>query len=158
MANLKNSCHFEGRIYDPKFSTITAGGKETKKVQFKLIVNKRLTKEQREKAKNDSSIKTSEFVPMSALGGTAEFIESWLPAGRAAIVEATYTTYDYTDSKSGEKAYGHIFNVNDIDFVATSKEDAGSNGSSNSSSSSNSNKSSGGFNMFEESSDEKAPW
>lgn len=157
MANLKNTCRFEGRIYDPKFSTISINGKDTKKVQFKLIVSKKLTKEQRDKAKNDNSIKVSEFVPMSALGGTAEFIESWLPAGKAAIVETTYATYEYTDSKSGEKGYGHIFNVNEIEFVATSKDDAGSsNHSSSSSSSSNNNNS--GFNMFEETSEEKEPW
>lgn len=157
MANLKNSCHFEGRIYDPKFSTISINGKDVKKVQFKLIASKKLTKEQRDKAKNDSSIKTAEFVPMSAIGSSAEFIENWLPAGKAASVEATYATYEYTDSKSGEKNYGHIFNVNDIEFVATSKDDAGSNNSSNSSSNSSSSNGSG-FNMFEETSTESAPW
>ena len=157
MENLKNSCTFIGRVYGSKYSTVNMGGEEVKKVMLNLIVNKNLSKEQREKAKNDSSIKTAEFVPMSATGSTAQYIETYFPDGKAAVVKATYATYTRNNSKSGEKEYGHIFNIEKIDFLPTDKADLGSNSSSNSSSN-NSSSNNSGFNMFEETSSESAPW
>lgn len=156
MRNLKNDCIFEGRIYDPKFSTMNINGKDVDKVFFKLIVPKQLSKEQRDKAKNDSSIETSTFVPMSALGAPAKFIKDYFPAGKAALISASYETYKKTNNQSGEKEYGHIFNVNDVEFVSTDSKNLGENNNSSNSSSNNSNNS--GFSMFEETTDEQKPW
>ena len=157
MRNLKNNCTFEGRIYDPKFSTVKMNGDDVDKVFFKLIVPKQLSKEQRDKAKNDSSIETSTFVPMSAIGSSAKFIKDWFPAGKAALISASYETYKKTNNQSGEKEYGHIFNVDAVEFVSSDSKNVSDNNNSSSNSSSN-NSNNSGFSMFEETTDEQKPW
>ena len=158
MRNLKNECKFEGRIYDPKFSTVQMNGNDIDKVFFKLIVPKQLSKEQRDKAKNDNSIETSTFVPMSAIGAPAKFIKDWFPAGKAALISASYETYKKTNSQSGEKEYGHIFNVDSIEFVSSDSKNVESNNNSSSNSNSSSNNNSSGFSMFEDTPDDQKPW
>lgn len=158
MNNAYNSCRFIGRV--AKINSVnTRQGQngEYKTIMFSLAVDRNLTKEQRAKAKNDNSIQTADFIPLSASGKVAEFVEQWMPVGRAAIVDCHYESYKKTNSQNGQTEYGHTFRVDSINFtVADAKSLQGNNGgnnnynNSNKQASNNNNNSNNSFSMFDE--------
>lgn len=158
MSNAYNSCRFIGRIARINSVNIRQGQNgEYKTIMFSLAVDRNLTKEQRAKAKNDNSIQTADFIPLSASGKVAEFVEQWMPAGRAAIVDCHYESYKKTNSQNGQTEYGHIFRVDSINFsVADAKSlQNNANGNNYNNSGNNHNNNSGnnsnnGFSMFDE--------
>lgn len=155
MSNAYNTCRFIGRIARVnQVNTRQGQNGEYKTVMFTLVVNRSLSKDQRDKAKNDSSIQTADFIPLSASGKIVDFIEDWMPVGRAAIVDCHYETYKKTNQQTGQTEYGHTFRVDSIDFsVADSKNLQGNNGGNNNTNkqtSNNNNNSNAGFSMFDE--------
>lgn len=118
MINPSNLCMFEGRIVrDPQYSTVQIGGDSVEKALFTIAVDRALTANQRQKAKTDSSIKTADFVPCSLLGGSVATLRSYFPQGKAIKVVGHYTEYQTTDQQTGQKKYGHMFEIDTIGFV-----------------------------------------
>ena len=117
MVNARNMCIFNGRIarVDEPVSRKGANGDFTT-LRFSIAVDRVLTKEQKEKAKRDQSIKTCDFVPCEAIGATADTILKWMPKGRSVTAVCTYDTYESINNKTGEKYYGHQFKVEQITF------------------------------------------
>lgn len=117
MVNARNMCIFNGRIarVDDPVSRKGANGDFTT-LRFSIAVDRVLTKEQKEKAKRDQSIKTCDFVPCEAIGATADTILKWMPKGRSVTAVCTYDTYESINNKTGEKYYGHQFKVEQITF------------------------------------------
>ncbi len=157
MSNTYNSCRFIGRIAKVnQVNTRQGQNGEYKTVMFTLAVNRSLSKDQRDKAKNDSSIQTADFIPLSASGKIVDFIEDWMPVGRAAIVDCHYETYKKTNQQTGQTEYGHTFRVDSIDFsVADAKSLQGNTNANNNYNNNNSNNNSGNnsnnsFSMFDE--------
>lgn len=154
MNNAYNSCRFIGRV--AKINSVnTRQGQngEYKTIMFSLAVDRNLTKEQRAKAKNDNSIQTADFIPLSASGKVAEFVEQWMPVGRAAIVDCHYESYKKTNSQNGQTEYGHTFRVDSINFTvadAKSLQNNSTNNNYNSSNNNSGNNSNNSFSMFDE--------
>ena len=158
MTNAYNSCRFIGRV--AKINSVnTRQGQngEYKTIMFSLAVDRNLTKEQRAKAKSDNSIQTADFIPLSASGKVAEFVEQWMPVGRAAVVDCHYESYKKTNSQNGQTEYGHTFRVDSINFsIADSKSlQNNANGNNYNNSGNNHNNNSGNnsnnsFSMFDE--------
>jgi single-stranded DNA-binding protein len=132
---------------------------EYKTIMFSLAVDRNLTKEQKAKAKNDSSIQTVDFIPLSASNSKiVDFIEQWMPVGRAAIVDCHYETYKKTNQQTGQTEYGHTFRVDSINFsVADAKSlqnnangNNYNNNNHNNSNNNSGNNSNNGFSMFDE--------
>ena len=137
MINPHNLATFEGRIArDPQISTVTMGQEQVKIAMFTLAVERALSSAQRQKVKNgDKSIKTADFIPCSATGGSAEIIEKFCPVGKAITITAHYVEYQTTDGSTGQTVYRHIF---EIDNIAFATQDAKSLQGNNSQSSQNS--------------------
>lgn len=152
MENAYNCCRFIGRIAS-KQNVVTRQGNngEYKTLMLSMAVDRNLTKDQRNKAKNDNSIKTCDFVPLSASGGIVDFIEQWCPVGRAVIVTAHYETYEKTNQQTGQKEYGHTFRIDSINFsVADSKNLQNNTNNGNNSNNTNNQNNNQGFSMFDE--------
>lgn len=130
MFNLANCCIFEGRISrDPQFSQVQMGVGQNgqpnmvDKALFSIAVDRALSSQQRQKAKNgDQSIKTADFIPCSLLGAQVATLRQYFPKGKAIKVVGHYTEYQTTDQQTGQTKYGHIFEIDNIGFtVADSK-------------------------------------
>lgn len=118
MINTSNLCMFEGRIArDPQYSTIQINNETVEKALFSIAVDRALTANQRQKAKNDPNIQTADFIPCSLLGGSVATLRNYFPQGKAIKVVGHYTTYSSTDQQTGQKKYGHIFEIDSIGFV-----------------------------------------
>lgn len=134
MFNPNNVCMFEGRISnDPTYSTIGSGQNQFEKALFNIAVQRQLTKDQRDKAKQDSSIKTADFIPCSLIGSGVKILRDYFGKGKAIKVCGSYQEYVTTDSQTGNKKYGHIFTVDSISFTTQDSQGSSSNnGNSNS--------------------------
>ena len=130
MFNLANCCFFEGRISrDPQFSQVQMGiGQNGQpnmvdKALFSIAVDRALSSQQRQKAKNgDQSIKTADFIPCSLIGAQVATLRQYFPKGKAIKVVGHYTEYQTTDQQTGQTKYGHIFEIDNIGFtIADSK-------------------------------------
>ena len=118
MINTSNLCMFEGRIArDPQYSTVQINNETVEKALFSIAVDRALTANQRQKAKNDPNIQTADFIPCSLLGGSVATLRNYFPQGKAIKVVGHYTTYSSTDQQTGQKKYGHIFEIDSIGFV-----------------------------------------
>ena len=95
MANSHNKCSFEGRIArDPKMSTVQVGNDMVSKAFITLAVDRNLNANDRQRAKNgDKSVVTADFVPLSAMGAKADFIQKYCPKGKAVIVDVDYIIF-----------------------------------------------------------------
>ena len=63
MINTSNLCMFEGRIArDPQYSTVQINNETVEKALFSIAVDRALTANQRQKAKNDPNIQTADFI------------------------------------------------------------------------------------------------
>ena len=119
--NAQNLCIFEGRIVnDPKFETIQSQNGPFEKASFTIAVDKNLTSQQRQAAKNDPSIQTADFVNFKLTGSKVDHLKQYCPKGRALTVVASYETWTSTNPNTGEKVYGHVFNV--VDYKWTIKD------------------------------------
>ena len=130
MFNLANCCFFEGRISrDPQFSQVQMGVGQNgqpnmvDKALFSIAVDRALSSQQRQKAKNgDQSIKTVDFIPCSLIGAQVATLRQDFPKGKAIKVVGHYTEYQTTDQQTGQTKYGHIFEIDNIGFtIADSK-------------------------------------
>lgn len=130
MFNLANCCFFEGRISrDPQFSQVQMGVGQNgqpnmvDKALFSIAVDRALSSQQRQKAKNgDQSIKTADFIPCSLIGAQVATLRQYFPKGKAIKVVGHYTEYQTTDQQTGQTKYGHIFEIDNIGFtIADSK-------------------------------------
>lgn len=118
MVNLHNLCIFEGRISsDPKYQTINSQNGAFEKATFSIAVNRQLTAQQRQAAKNNPDIQTADFVNCSITGKAVEVFKQYCPKGKAIIVACTFQTYSYTDQQTGQKKYGYNFNVENFNFT-----------------------------------------
>ena len=118
MINSANICIFEGRITkDPQFSNIQMGQDNVEKALFSIAVDRALSSAQRQKVKNgDQSIKTADFIPCSLLGAQVAVLRQYFPKGKAIRVMGHYTEYQTQDQQTGQKKYGHIFEIDNISF------------------------------------------
>lgn len=118
MINLSNLCYFEGRVAKHnQFSTVQIGQDTVEKAIFSVAVDRALTSNQRQKAKNDQSVQTADFVTCSLLGNQVATLKQYFPVGKAIKVLGHYTTYQTTDQQSGQTKYNHIFEVDAIGFT-----------------------------------------
>ena len=125
MFNLANCCFFEGRISrDPQFSQVQMGiGQNGQpnmvdRALFSIAVDRALSSQQRQKAKNgDQSIKTVDFIPCSLIGAQVATLRRYFPKGNAIKVVGHYTEYQTTDQQTGQTKYGNIFEIDNIGFT-----------------------------------------
>ena len=119
MINPANICIFEGRITrDPQCSTVQMGQDSVEKALFTIAVDRALSSTQRQKVKNgDQSIKTADFIPCSLLGAQVATLRQYFPVGKSIRVMGHYTEYQTTDQQTGQKKYGHMFEVDNISFT-----------------------------------------
>jgi single-strand DNA-binding protein len=119
MINTSNLCIFEGRIArEPQCSNITIGQDSVEKAIFTIAVDRALSSAQRQKVKNgDGSIKTTDFIPCSLLGAKVAVLKQYFPVGKSIKVIGHYTEYQTTDQQTGQKKYGHIFEIDEIGFT-----------------------------------------
>lgn len=118
MINTANMCTFEGRMVKvPQCSTIQMGQDSVEKALFTIAVDRALSSAQRQKVRNgDQSIKTTDFIPCSLLGAKVATLKQYFPVGKAIRVIGHYTEYQTTDQQTGQKKYGHMFEIDEIGF------------------------------------------
>lgn len=145
--NLNNNCSFEGRlIKDVEYSSINGKNGAVAKVKFTLAVDKVMTKQQKEYAKNNN-LPTSDFVPCECLGPKADFINNFFKKGSAMKVVAGFRTYSFDANDGSGKKYAYSFDVVDAGFVvADYSENNGNNGGGNYNNNNGGNKNNGGNN------------
>ena len=132
MVNSHNLCIFEGRISsDPKYQTINSQNGSFEKATFSIAVNRQLTAQQRQAAKNNPNIQTADFVNCSITGKAVEVFKQYCPKGKAITVACTFQTYSYTDQQTGQKKYGYNFNVEDFNFTIADAKGLQQNGGNN---------------------------
>lgn len=132
MVNLHNLCIFEGRISsDPKYQTINSQNGAFEKATFSIAVNRQLTAQQRQAAKNNPNIQTADFVNCSIIGKAVEVFKQYCPKGKAITVACTFQTYSYTDQQTGQKKYGYNFNVENFNFTIADAKGLQQNGGNN---------------------------
>lgn len=118
MINLSNLCIFEGRVArQPQFSTVQIGQDNVEKALFSIAVERAMTSNQRQKAKNDQSIKTADFISCSLLGAQVATLRQYFPVGKGIKVIGHYTEYQTTDQSTGQTKYNHIFEIDNIGFT-----------------------------------------
>lgn len=119
MINNANLCQFEGRmVRDPAFSSFQVGQDTVEKALFTIAVDRALSSGQRQKVKaGDTSIKKTDFIPCSLIGGQVPVLRSYFPVGKAIKVIGRYTEYKTTDNQTGQVKYGHIFELDSIGFT-----------------------------------------
>ena len=114
MINTNNMCIFEGRIVrDPQYSSVQIGNDSVEKALFTIAVDRALSAAQRQKP----NVKTADFIPCSLLGGAVTTLRNYFPQGKAIKVVGHYTEYQTTDQQTGQKKYGHMFEIDNIGFV-----------------------------------------
>lgn len=134
MFNLANCCFFEGRISrDPQYSQVQMGTDQNgnanmvDKAMFSIAVDRALSSQQRQRAKNDQSIKTADFIPCSLLGGQVSTLKNYFGKGKAIKVVGHYTEYQTTDQQTGQTKYGHIFEIDHIGFTTADSKNVQNN-------------------------------
>lgn len=119
MINSSNLCIFEGRVArEPQCNNIQIGQDTVEKAIFTIAVDRALSTAQRQKVKQgDNTIKTADFIPCSLLGAKVAVLKQYFPVGKSIKVIGHYTEYQTTDQQTGQKKYGHIFEVDEIGFT-----------------------------------------
>lgn len=124
MINLNNLCIFEGRTtQNQKYSQINGQSGPIDKVNFSISVPRTLSSQQ----KQDPNVKKNDFVNFSMIGAQVKVLQQYFPAGTPIKVFARYTEYETVDSATGQKKYGHIFEVENIGFVTSPSQNQGGN-------------------------------
>ena len=128
MLNLNNLCIFEGRTtQNQKYSQINGQNGPIDKVYFSVSVPRVLTSQQ----KQDQNAKKNDFVNFSMVGAQVKVLQQYFPAGTPIKVVARYTEYETIDNATGQKKYGHVFEVESISFVTTPSQNQNNNGGNN---------------------------
>lgn len=141
--NLNNQCVFEGRLVkEVEYSTINGKNGAVPKVKFTIAVDKVMTKQQRDYAKNNNQ-PTSDFVPCECIGPKADFINNYFKKGSAIKLVAAFRSYSY-DAQDGTKKYAYSFDVVDAGFVTADYSDANGNGNNNGAGNNNGGNNNGG--------------
>lgn len=129
MFNTNNYCCFEGRTTsNQKYSQINGQNGPIDKVFFSVSVPRALTSQQRQ----DANAKKNDFVNFSMIGPQVKTLQQYFPAGTPIKVIARYTEYESIDNATGQKKYGHVFEVEHIGFVVSPSQNA-QNGNNNNS-------------------------
>lgn len=132
MVNSHNLCIFEGRISsDPKYQTINSQNGAFEKATFSIAVDRQLTVQQKQAAKNNPNIQTADFVNCSITGKAVEVFKKYCLKGKAITVACTFQTYSYTDQQTGQKKYGYNFNVENFNFTIADAKGLQQNGGNN---------------------------
>lgn len=121
MLGPNNICIFQGRLSnDPQYSSRTINGQngpyQMETALFKIAVDRPLSSAQRQKAKNDNSIKTADFIPISLSGVQVATLRQYFFKGKGIQVVGHYEEYTTKDPQSGETKYGHTFVAEHIGF------------------------------------------
>ena len=128
MLNLNNLCIFEGRTtQNQKYSQINGQNGPIDKVYFSISVPRVLTSQQ----KQDQNAKKNDFVNFSMVGAQVKVLQQYFPAGTPIKIVARYTEYETIDNATGQKKYGHVFEVESISFVTTPSQNQNNNGGNN---------------------------
>lgn len=128
MLNLNNLCIFEGRTtQNQKYSQINGQNGPIDKVYFSVSVPRVLTSQQ----KQDQNAKKNDFVNFSMVGAQVKVLQQYFPAGTPIKIVARYTEYETIDNATGQKKYGHVFEVESISFVTTPSQNRNNNGGNN---------------------------
>lgn len=128
MLNLNNLCIFEGRTtQNQKYSQINGQNGPIDKVYFSVSVPRVLTSQQ----KQNQNAKKNDFVNFSMVGAQVKVLQQYFPAGTPIKVVARYTEYETIDNATGQKKYGHVFEVESISFVTTPSQNQNNNGGNN---------------------------
>lgn len=127
MINQNNICIFEGRMtQNQKYSQINGQNGPIDKANFSISVPRVLTAQQRQ----DPNVKKNDFVNFTMIGNQVKVLQQYFPAGTPIKVMARYTEYETIDNATGQKKYGHIFEVDNIGFVVSPSQNQG-NGNNN---------------------------
>ena len=128
MVNLNNLCIFEGRTtQNQKYSQINGQNGPIDKVFFSVSVPRILTSQQ----KQDPNAKKNDFVNFSMIGPQVKVLQQYFPAGTPIKVFARYTEYEQIDNATGQKKFGHVFEVESISFVTTPSQTQNNNAGNN---------------------------
>lgn len=128
MLNLNNLCIFEGRTtQNQKYSQINGQNGPIDKVYFSVSVPRVLTSQQ----KQGQNAKKNDFVNFSMVGAQVKVLQQYFPAGTPIKIVARYTEYETIDNATGQKKYGHVFEVESISFVTTPSQNQNNNGGNN---------------------------
>ena len=130
MFNTNNICIFEGRTtQNQKYSQVNGQNGPIDKVFFSISVPRALTSQQRQ----DQNVKKNDFINFSLMGAKVKTLQQYFPAGTPIKVVARYTEYETIDNTTGQKKFGHVFEVEDIGFVITPSQNnqQGNNNSGN---------------------------
>ena len=135
MFNTNNFCFFEGRTtQNQKYSQFQGQNGPVDKVYFSISVPRTLTAQQRQ----DPNAKKNDFVNCSLTGAQVKTLQTYFPAGTPIKVIGRYQVYETIDSSTGQKKYGHVFDVEQIGFVVSPSQNQG-NGNSNGNNGNNNN-------------------
>ena len=129
MFNTNNICVFEGRMTNnTKITQINGANGPVDKATFSISCPRSLTTQQRQAAKNDPNIKQVDFINFQMIGAQVKTLQQYFPAGTPIKVVAHYTTWESTNAQTGQKTYGHNFEVDHIGFVSTPAQNNGQGG------------------------------
>lgn len=109
-----NQVGLVGRLTRDPELRYTQGG--TAHCRFTLAVDRGLSKEKREEAK-EKGLPTADFISCQAWGKTAELIANYLGKGRQVGLEGYIRTGSYTN-KDGQRVYTTDVNVYKIHFIS----------------------------------------
>lgn len=130
MFNTNNICVFEGRITNnTKITQVNGANGPVDKATFSISCPRSLTSQQRQAAKNDPNIKQVDFINFQMIGAQVKTLQQYFPAGTPIKVVAHYVTWESTNQQTGQKTYGHNFEVDHIGFVSTPAQGNGNNNS-----------------------------
>jgi single-stranded DNA-binding protein len=126
MFNTSNVCIFEGRMTNnTKITQINGANGPVDKATFSISCPKALSSQQRQAAKNDPNIKQVDFINFQLIGAQVKTLQQYFPAGTPIKVFAHYTTWESINQQTGQKTYGHNFEVDYIGFVSTPAQNTG---------------------------------
>ena len=116
MFNTSNICIFEGRITsNTKITQVNGPNGPVDKATFSISVPKALSAQQRQ----DPNAKKNDFVNFQMIGAQVKTLQQHFPAGTPIKVVAHYVTWESTNQQTGQKTYGHNFEVDYIGFVSS---------------------------------------
>lgn len=128
MFNTNNFCFFEGRTTQTqKYSQFQGQNGPVDKVFFSISVPRALTAQQRQ----DPNAKKNDFVNCSLTGPQVKTLQQFFPAGTPIKIIGRYQEYETIDNATGQKKYGHVFEVEYIGFVVTPSQNQGNGGNNN---------------------------
>lgn len=116
MFNTGNICIFEGRItQNTKITQVNGPNGPIDKASFSISCPKALSSQQRQ----DPNAKKNDFINFSLVGAQVKTLQQYFPAGTPIRVVAHYVTWESTNQQTGQKTYGHNFEVDHIGFVSS---------------------------------------